>query len=469
MPDRGRTSSPASPPRSCSARCARASARGSIAGSFAIAITTSTRCAAPARASRGCASRPSSRARPSQQVVDAVRAERGALYMRDGDRQLATRVRVGDVAEPSTPLDGLDRAGRRTAPTSRSSCSVRGASGDLYSSQDRDLLAALASQLAVAFANARAFGTIAELSRTLETQNVEIRELRDRLEDENRLLRAARRGRDRRRDAGRRLARDPRARRGPSSSSRAARRACCCSARAAPARACSSRLVHAASPRADGPFLRVDCGAIAAAVFESELFGHERGAFTGATRLRRGPIELADGGTLFLDEIGELPLELQPKLLRVLEERAVLRVGATHAGRRSTCASSPRRIAISRRWSQRGEFREDLYFRLRVVEIVVPPLRERLVDLPALCESLLPRAARRCGRAVKPLAARARSNGWPRTRGPATCASSRTCSSARSSSATAPTITAAELELAGSPAAARAARAARCRARRTTR
>ncbi len=94
-----------------------------------------------------------------------------------------------------------------------------------------------------------------------------------------------------------------------------------------------ARTIHATSARADQPFMHVDCGAIAASVFESELFGHERGAFTGATRLRRGPIELAHGGTLFLDEIGELPLELQPKLLRVIEDHTVTRVGA-HADRR---------------------------------------------------------------------------------------------------------------------------------------
>jgi transcriptional regulator with PAS, ATPase and Fis domain len=119
--------------------------------------------------------------------------------------------------------------------------------------------------------------------------------------------------------------------------------------------------------------------------------------------MRRGPIELADGGTLVLDEIGELPLELQPKLLRVFEERAVIRVGS-----QTPVRVDVRIIAATNRnleaMVDRGEFREDLYFRLRVVEIVVPPLRDRLVDLPALCASLLPRAARRCGREVKPIA-----------------------------------------------------------------
>jgi DNA-binding NtrC family response regulator len=162
--------------------------------------------------------------------------------------------------------------------------------------------------------------------------------------------------------------------------------------------------------------MHVDCGAIAASVFESELFGHERGAFTGATRLRRGPIELANGGTLFLDEIGELPLELQPKLLRVLEERVVMRVGGT-----APVAVDVRIVAATHRNLEemvaKGEFREDLYFRLRVVEVTVPPLRARRADLPELCGALLPRAAKRAGRPVRALSqdamARMMGYGWP--------------------------------------------------------
>ena len=137
-------------------------------------------------------------------------------------------------------------------------------------------------------------------------------------------------------------------------------------------------------------------------MFESELFGHERGAFTGATRLRRGPIELAHGGTLFLDEIGELPLELQPKLLRVLEDKVIMRVGAT-----APVTVDVRIIAATHRKLEdmvaAGTFREDLYFRLRIVELIVPPLRARRADLPALCAALLPRVARRCARPSLPL------------------------------------------------------------------
>src|SRR5262249_10830620 len=169
---------------------------------------------------------------------------------------------------------------------------------------------------------------IKSLSRTLEGQNLEIRELRDKLEDENRFLRkrveAATEGaslvgdskpiRELRKTIERVATSDA---------------SVLLLGESGTGKGLLARLLHATSPRADKPFMHVDCGAIAASVFESELFGHERGAFTGATRMRRGPIELAEGGTLFLDEIGELPLELQPKLLRVIEDRTFLRVGAT--------------------------------------------------------------------------------------------------------------------------------------------
>jgi transcriptional regulator with GAF, ATPase, and Fis domain len=344
------------------------------------------------------------------QVVDAVHAERGALYMRGetGAWQLVFGDAIAGADGPDDPPDDhlsvAVQLGEAHAPLAKLVLGPR-KSGDLYSSQDRDLLAALASQLAIAFANARAFGTIAELSRTLETQNSEIRTLRDRLEDENRLLRQ----RAEAATEGATLVGESRAIRELGRTIELVARSdsnVLVLGESGTGKGLLARLVHAASPRAEGPFLRVDCGALAASVFESELFGHERGAFTGATRLRRGPIELADGGTLVLDEIGELPLDLQPKLLRVLEDRAVLRVGAT-----TPVAVDVRIIAATNRKLEAmvaaGEFREDLYFRLCVVEIIVPPLRQRLVDLPALCASLLPRAARRCGRAVKPIAASA--------------------------------------------------------------
>jgi DNA-binding NtrC family response regulator len=141
--------------------------------------------------------------------------------------------------------------------------------------------------------------------------------------------------------------------------------------------------LHRASPRAEAPFVVVDCGNLAAGVADSELFGHEAGAFSGAARARSGLVEEADGGTLFLDEIGELPLELQPKLLRVIEAREVRRVGADRP--RSV---DVRIVAATHRDLGRavdeGRFRADLYYRLGVLRLTLPPLRHRPEDIPLL-------------------------------------------------------------------------------------
>jgi DNA-binding NtrC family response regulator len=146
-----------------------------------------------------------------------------------------------------------------------------------------------------------------------------------------------------------------------------------------------ARALHAMSPRASGPFVVVDCGAVAPNLIESELFGHERGAFTGAHQRREGAFELADGGTVFLDEIGELPKDLQPKLLRVLENHRVRRVGGTEEIDVDirVLAATHREL---REQVEADEFREDLYFRLAVVNPVIPPLRERRDDIPLLIE-----------------------------------------------------------------------------------
>jgi two-component system, NtrC family, response regulator GlrR len=146
--------------------------------------------------------------------------------------------------------------------------------------------------------------------------------------------------------------------------------------------------IHQESARRDGPFVVVDCGAITPGVLESELFGHERGAFTGADATRIGALEAASGGTLFLDEIGELSLDLQPKLLRALEHRELQRIGST-----KRIAIDVRIIAATNR-NLREEvnarrFRADLYFRLAVVVATLPPLRERPLDLPILVEAIL--------------------------------------------------------------------------------
>jgi DNA-binding NtrC family response regulator len=153
-----------------------------------------------------------------------------------------------------------------------------------------------------------------------------------------------------------------------------------------------ARSIHQRSPRAKQPFEVVDCGAVSQTLIESELFGHERGAFTGAVAARAGAFERAAGGTLFLDEVGELPLELQPKLLRVLEAREFRRVGGN-----KVLSADVRVIAATTRdlprEVERGKFREDLYFRLAVVPIVVPSLRERLEDVPLLARRILENAA----------------------------------------------------------------------------
>jgi transcriptional regulator with AAA-type ATPase domain len=142
------------------------------------------------------------------------------------------------------------------------------------------------------------------------------------------------------------------------------------------------------SPRSERPFVVVDCGSISPNLVESELFGHVRGSFTGADRDRVGAFEAADGGTVFLDEVGELPVELQPKLLRAIEAREIRRVGETRARKVNVRVISATNRQLEREVNH-GRFREDLYFRLAVVTVRVPPLRERLDDLTILLRVFL--------------------------------------------------------------------------------
>ena len=149
-----------------------------------------------------------------------------------------------------------------------------------------------------------------------------------------------------------------------------------------------AKAIHYASPRAARPLVRVNCAALPENLLESELFGHEKGSFTGAIATRKGRFELADNGTMFLDEIGDLPLHLQAKLLRVLQEREFERVGSSQPIKvdvRILSATHRDLEALMRT----GRFREDLYYRLNVVTILVPPLRERRQDLPALMDHFL--------------------------------------------------------------------------------
>ncbi|MEZ4484652.1 MAG: sigma-54 dependent transcriptional regulator [Syntrophotaleaceae bacterium] len=160
-----------------------------------------------------------------------------------------------------------------------------------------------------------------------------------------------------------------------------------------------ARALHQASPRAQGPLVVVNCAAFAENLLESELFGHERGAFTGAVERKHGLLEIASGGTLFLDEIGEFPLALQPKLLRVLQDRRFRRVGGT-----VEMESDVRLLAATNRdlvaMIAAGEFREDLYYRLNVVTLQVPALRDRSEDIPLLALYFLRKFAQEMGRPI---------------------------------------------------------------------
>ena len=158
-----------------------------------------------------------------------------------------------------------------------------------------------------------------------------------------------------------------------------------------------ARSVHQLSSRAKGPFVAINCAAIPEALLENELFGHERGAFTGASTRKLGRVEIAQGGTLFLDEIGELPLSLQPKILRLVQEKQFDRVGGTETRqvdlRLVTATNRDLKAMVADR-----SFREDLYFRLSVIEIAIPPLRERTDDVVPLAESFLEKFSRDAGR-----------------------------------------------------------------------
>jgi len=254
----------------------------------------------------------------------------------------------------------------------------------LLSASDMSVLGALANHTAVALENARAFERIRELEKRLSAENVVLKE---------ELLTQPGIG-------------------GLVGHSIAIQRVFAWIAQAAPTDATVllrgetgtgkelvARAIHAASRRRDRPMIRVNCAAVPAGLLESEFFGHERGAFTGATARKIGRFELAEGGTIFLDEIGDLPTELQPKLLRVLQDRQFERVGGT-----ATVRVNVRIIAATNRdlesLVRQGRFREDLFFRLNVLPVVVPPLRERSEDIPALVAHFLQRYA---GKIQKPV------------------------------------------------------------------
>jgi transcriptional regulator with PAS, ATPase and Fis domain len=177
-----------------------------------------------------------------------------------------------------------------------------------------------------------------------------------------------------------------------------------------------ARAIHAESERASGPFVAVSCAALTETLLESELFGHERGAFTGANTRHTGKFEAADGGTLFLDEIGDISAKLQLDLLRVLEERRVTRVGGT-----GSIPVDVRVVAATNRDLARmvedGTFRKDLYYRLNVIPLTIPPLRDRKEDIPLLVDHLLERLAVETGKRIEEVSdeamARLLAHDWP--------------------------------------------------------
>ncbi len=189
-----------------------------------------------------------------------------------------------------------------------------------------------------------------------------------------------------------------------------------------------ARTVHSLSRRRNGPFVEVNCAAIPEELIESELFGHVRGAFTGAVADRRGKFELADGGTIFLDEIADMSLKTQAKVLRVLQEQTMEQVGGT-----TRIKVDARVLAATNKDLQAeiraGNFREDLYFRLNVIPVFVPPLRERHDDIPLLADHFMAEFAQRVRPACRSGSTRARCRCCSTTRGPETSASCGTSSS----------------------------------------
>src|SRR4029077_13395273 len=177
-----------------------------------------------------------------------------------------------------------------------------------------------------------------------------------------------------------------------------------------------ARAIHNLSSRRDQPFVKLNCAAIPSGLLESELFGHEKGAFTGAVMRKAGRFEVADKGTLFLDEVGDIPRELQPKLLRVLQEREFERLGSTR-----TQQVDVRIIAATHRDLKKmvedGQFRSDLYYRLHVFPLTIPPLRDRREDIPFIVRHFVDKYSQRMNRQIETISPRAmavlKEYGWP--------------------------------------------------------
>jgi two-component system response regulator HydG len=322
-------------------------------------------------------------------AADALATRRAFVVSRGGGRLqvLAAHVDAGESGSLEVARDVLDRAGAGAAVAIE-----RPGGAAAAPIGEHDLLWIDGRDRAFDAAEVRLLACAAHLLRA----SLQQARARDTLERENRALR------DRLPDGGEFV--------GTSEAARAVQSMC---AKVGPSDATVlvtgesgsgkemvAQALHRASKRVAGPFVCVNCAALAETLLESELFGHEKGAFTGADNRKPGRFELADGGTLFLDELGELSEKCQAKLLRVLEERRVLRVGATKpipVDVRVVAATNRDLLAMARE----GRFREDLYYRLSVIRVDVPPLRERAADIPLLAEHFLARMAGQAARRVR--------------------------------------------------------------------
>jgi transcriptional regulator with GAF, ATPase, and Fis domain len=358
-----------------------------------------------------------------ERVRSALAADGVALYVAADDawrrEVVAGAVPTGDLMAGTTMARRVDAALTARAPRlvvdetvavplptgdrRPAALVVAPRDGERLLDEDLELLSTVAANLVVALGNARAHRELTELTERLrrevdssEQRRREIVRLKERLEEENRALV---------RELSARRGRPPVIGKGLAETFELVQRVGRTDAtvlvrgETGVGKELVARAIHAASPRRAGPFVVVDCGAIAAGLIESALFGHERGAFTGAVRAALGAFRQAAGGTIFLDELGELPLELQPKLLRVLQEREVHPVGADRPEPidvRVVCGTH-RDLAAA---AAAGSFRSDLLYRLQVVEIAVPPLRARKADIPELATAFLEEAAARSGRAA---------------------------------------------------------------------
>jgi transcriptional regulator with GAF, ATPase, and Fis domain len=309
------------------------------------------------------------------------------LYHAEGSASFPDDVSEAEVARLVDPRDGAWDAclpiSDKAQPLGLLAVSPK-CSGAAIDDADRTLLAVLASQLGIAWANI-------DYLKQIERQKAEIVELHHQAEAENVVLRAEVRSASQFREI---IGASPAlqsvleqvAHIGPTEAS------VLITGETGTGKELIARAIHDLSQRRDGPLISINCPAIPTGLAESELFGHERGAFTGAVEAHPGKFELADGGTVFLDEIGDLPLSVQVKLLRVLQEHEVQRVGS-HKLRKLNLRVVAATNRDLREEVAAGRFREDLYFRLSGVPIQVPPLRQRIDDIPALASFFLQRAA----------------------------------------------------------------------------